>query len=78
MLEKIIISFTSWAPRFKNIPRVLDSIYAQTLLPDKVVFNLSKGDTLPESILQYLENHNVEIYEVPGVQDGMGPLQPDH
>lgn len=65
MREKIIISFTSWAPRFENIPRVLDSIYAQTLLPDKVVFNLSKGDTLPESILQYLENHNVEIYEVP-------------
>ncbi len=65
MVEKIIISFTSWSPRFENIPQVLDSIFAQTVLPDRVVLNLSKGDTLPENILHYLENHSVGIFEVP-------------
>lgn len=65
MREKIIISLTSWAPRFENIPQVLDSIFSQTILPDKIVFNRSKGDILPVNVLQYLENHKVEIFDVP-------------
>ncbi|MCQ2154827.1 MAG: hypothetical protein MJY55_03315 [Bacteroidales bacterium] len=61
MDERIIVSFTTWKPRMKNIPAVLDSIFAQTLPPDLVVLNLDREEVLPEDIREYLAGHNVEI-----------------
>lgn len=61
MDEKIIVSLTTWKPRMKNIPTVLDSIFSQTLSPDLVILNLDRKDVLPEDIKEYLATHNVEI-----------------
>lgn len=61
MDERIIVSFTTWKPRMKNIPAVLDSIFAQTLPPHLVVLNLDREEFLPEDIKEYLAIHNVEI-----------------
>lgn len=63
--ERIIVSLTTWAPRIKNIPTVLDSIFNQTLLPDLVVINFSEGEIIPIDIQKYLEEHNVECNFVP-------------
>lgn len=63
--EQIVVSLTSWPPRFPNLTAVLDTIFNQTLPPDKVVLNLAFGDELPESVNDYLEQHNVEIFRVP-------------
>lgn len=65
MKEQIIVTLTTWAPRMKNIPAVLDSIFAQTLPPDKVVLNLSEGEFVPEEIEAYIKSHNVEVHFVP-------------
>lgn len=63
--EILIVSFTSWKPRFANIPIVLDTIFNQSYLPDKVVFNVADDDVLPDSLQSYLDAHNVEIFRVP-------------
>lgn len=62
--EQLIVSMTSWAPRFKNLPTVLDSIFSQSLTPDKVVLNIGVDEHVPESIQEYLDIHNVEINRV--------------
>lgn len=59
--EEIIISFTTWSKRIKNLPTVLDSIYHQTLMPDRVVLNLAYGETIPDNVSEYLETHKVEV-----------------
>ena len=67
-----IVTFTSWKKRLGNIPTVLDSIFKQTIKPDKVVLNLSveefpkKEEELPSDVLKYLKGHDVEIYWVEG------------
>lgn len=63
--EKIIVSLTTWKPRFRNIPTVLDSIFAQTVPPDKVVLNLAEGEDLDEALETYLKEKAVEIFRLP-------------
>lgn len=63
--ERIIVSLTSYKPRFGNLPTVLDTIFAQTLPPDKVVLNLAFDELLPDEVANYLDIHNVEIFRVP-------------
>ena len=65
MNEKIIVSLTSYGERLNNLPVVLDTIYAQTMLPDKVVLNLAYEEVLPKMVDDYLMNHIVEINRVP-------------
>ncbi len=62
MKEIVIISLTTWSKRIGNIPVVLDTIYSQTYLPDKVVLNLAYGEIIPEDVADYLQKHDVEIY----------------
>ena len=60
--EVIIVSFTTWKPRFRNIPYVLDSIYGQTVKPDKVVLNLAYDEVIPLEVSDYINQHDIEIY----------------
>ena len=70
--QNIIVTFTSWKKRIKNIPKVLDTILKQTMLPGKIVLNLSSSEfpnkecDLPEDVVSYLNKNNVEIYWVDG------------
>ena len=59
MKEQLIVSLTTWKPRIGNIPAVLDSIYAQTLPPDKVVLNLSYDEFIPTEVQSYIDAHGV-------------------
>ena len=65
MDEKIIVTMTTWKKRISNIPAVLDSIYAQTLPPDKVIINLAFDECVPDDIQSYIEKHGVEVFRVP-------------
>lgn len=59
--EKLIVSFTSWTPRFGNIPIVLDSVFNQTVKPDLVVLNLANDEVLPEFLETYIGHYGVEV-----------------
>lgn len=59
--EDIIVSLTTWKPRIQNLPIVLDSIYAQTIQPNKVVLNLGFEEVIPENIQTYIDNHQIEV-----------------
>ena len=59
--EQVIVSLTTWSKRIANLPAVLDSIYAQTYQPDKVVLNLACNEEIPEEVEAYLKKHNVEV-----------------
>ena len=63
--EKLIVTLTSYPPRFNTLPAVLDSIFSQTIKPDKVVLNLSEGDTVPEKLQNYINMHGIEVNRVP-------------
>ena len=63
--QPLIVTLTTWKARFANIPAVLDSIFAQTLPPDKVVINLSEDEILPEELRSYLDAHGVEVFRLP-------------
>lgn len=70
----IIVSMTSWKKRLNNIPTILDSIFKQTMLPDKIIINLSvdefpkKENELPKALIEYIKKHEIiEIYWVDGV-----------
>jgi hypothetical protein len=65
MNEKIIVTMTTWEKRIHNIPTVLDTIYAQTLLPDKVIINLAFDEVIPKDIKDYIDKHDIEIFRVP-------------
>lgn len=77
-IERIIISLTSWQKRINNIPTVLTSILNQTLVPDKIVLNLSieefpnKELDIPENVIKFI--HNNSIIEVNWV-DGKNTRQ---
>lgn len=64
MKEQLIVTLTTWKPRIGNIPAVLDSIYAQTLPPDKVVLNLAYDEVVPSEVQAYLDVHGVEVNRV--------------
>lgn len=61
MGEEIIVTLTTWKPRMRNIPLVLDSIFSQTMPPDLVVLNLAYDEIIPEDINNYLDQHKVEV-----------------
>lgn len=62
--ERVIVSLTTWERRITNLPTVLDSIFSQSVVPDRVVLNLSYLLVLPDEIAEYLSSHNVEINRV--------------
>lgn len=62
--EKIIVSLTTWEKRIYTIPVVLNTIFNQTLPPDRVVLNLSEELIIPDDISNYLDKHNIEINRV--------------
>ena len=62
MKETIIVSLTTWYKRIGNIPVVLDSIYSQTIQPDKVVLNLAYDEKIPEDVAKYIEKQGIEVY----------------
>lgn len=62
--ERIIISMTSYKHRLKNIPTVLDTIYAQTLRPDLVVLNLAFDEEVPDEVQNYIAKHKIEVNRV--------------
>ena len=59
--ERIIVSLTTWEKRIDNIPTVLDTIFAQTTPPDLVVLNIKEDLLIPDWVLRYLTEHQVEI-----------------
>ena len=63
--EPLIVSLTTWKARIRNIPAVLDSIFSQTLPPDKLVLNLATNEIVPDDIQAYLDSHKVEVNRVP-------------
>ena len=72
--ETIVITMTSWKARIGNIPTVLDSIFKQTKLPNKIVLNLSieefpnKETDLPTDVVSYIDSHKtIEINWLDGV-----------
>lgn len=68
MKEEIIVSLTTWKPRIQNLPIVLDTIYSQTVMPDKVVLNLSYDEEIPENIQEYIDYHKIEVNFVPNTK----------
>lgn len=65
MPERIIITLTTWSARIGNIPAVLDTIFNQTLPPDKVVLNVAHQLDIPQDVQDYLDGHNVEVFRCP-------------
>lgn len=53
--ERLVVSFTSMPRRIENIPAVVDSIMAQTTVPDKIVLYLHEDDfpkrNLPDAVI---------------------------
>lgn len=62
--EKIIVTLTSYSQRMNNLPTVLDTIFAQTVLPDKVVLNLAFEETIPNALSDYIDKHDIEVFRV--------------
>lgn len=62
--EKVIVSLTSYEPRFQNLPTVLDTILAQTVKPDLIVLNLAHEAIVPNNVQEYLDKHKVEVFRV--------------
>ena len=65
MQERIIITMTTYNKRIGNIPTVLDTIYAQTVIPDLVVINLAYEEVVPDKVQNYINAHNIEVNRVP-------------
>ena len=55
---------TSYKHRLKNIPTVLDTIYAQTMQPDLVVLNLAYDEEVPDDVWNYIEEHKIDVNRV--------------
>jgi len=58
----LIVSLTTWYKRVLNLPTVLDSILSNTMLPDRIMVNLSEEDfpdrILPESVTQFITGYH--------------------
>ena len=65
MDERIIVSMTTYSKRVANIPAVLETIFAQTLLPDLVVINFAIDEVIPDNVQSYINSHNIELNRVP-------------
>lgn len=60
--EDLIVSLTTWSKRIGNIPKVLDTIYAQTVLPGRIVLNLAYDEVIPKEVQLYIDAHHVEVF----------------
>ena len=65
MKEEIIVTLTTWSKRIGNIPYVLDTIYGQTVSPDKVVLNLAYDEVVPADVQNYIDEHDIEVNRMP-------------
>lgn len=56
----IVVSLTSWTKRIDNVKKVVESIMANTVQPDRVYLNLSatefKGLSLPKDLVDYFNS----------------------
>lgn len=68
MQEQLIVTLTSWKPRFENLPTVLDSIFAQSLPPSKVVLNLDEAEIVPPYLQEYIDEHGIEVFRMPNTK----------
>jgi len=66
--DKIYVSFTSWTKRIQNCKHTVDLMMKQTLLPTKIILNLSeeefpkKENELPKELVQEAKNN--ELFEI--------------
>lgn len=66
--EQLIVSMTSWKERIHNVPAVVESIYRNSVKPDKMVLNLSleefphKEEDLPREVVDCQEDGRIEIF----------------
>ena len=64
----MIVSLTSYPARMETIHQCLDSIYAQSMQPDKVVLWLAEEQfpnrekDLPDSLLEDLDAGKIEVF----------------
>ena len=69
----LVVSLTSWAPRFKTLHLTLKSLFAQSLLADKIVLwiNETEAEALPKEIvdfnsqnfeIRFVKSHNLRSY----------------
>ena len=66
--ERIIVSLTTWSKRIRNIPIVLDTIFAQTVPPDFVVLNLSYDEQIPADVNDYIKLHDIKVARMPDMK----------
>ena len=69
--DMLIVSFTSWTKRIQYCKHTVDLMMNQTVLPDKIILNLSeeefpnKMNDLPDDLVEEAINNNIfEIYWV--------------
>lgn len=63
-----IVSLTSWAPRFQNLPTVIDTIFSQTVRPELVVLNLADDEVVPQYLQEYIDLHGIEVHRMPNTK----------
>lgn len=54
-MEHIVLSLTSYLPRFPTLPLCLSSLFSQTVKPDKIVLYLDRDVSLSQLPLQVLD-----------------------
>ncbi|WP_044913170.1 glycosyltransferase [Butyrivibrio sp. WCE2006] len=69
-MNKIVVSLTTYAPRFSGIPLVVKSILLQSVLPDKIIIWCDdEEESLPDELLS-LRKYGVEFKKA---KDNLGP-----
>jgi len=60
---KIVVSITSYKQRFKNLPKVLNSIYVNSMKPSKVILTIYKDDLkyLTKEIQNLINEKKLEL-----------------
>lgn len=61
MMERLIVTLTSFGQRLQTLPVVLDSIFAQSVQPDSVVLNLSQSESVPRELQQYIDEMGIDV-----------------
>lgn len=56
---------TSYGRRINNLPKVIDSIFNQTVQPNLIVLNLAYDEIIPRDVESYLKKQGIEINRVP-------------
>ena len=75
--RQVIISLTSYPPRFKTLPLTLASLCAQKIRPDRIILWIEKTDEgqLPQSVKDFASRGvEIRLYENPKGQD-IGPYR---